>query len=310
MNVSAVAAAKNTEITAKQSFEQNVIDTLEKWLPGDTKFTIRQIMKPNDRVLDGLIISEEQTDVAPTIYLDPYYDAYAAGGASFDEIIENILRLYKNNRTEAGFDQDAFLQWDRAKDKITYRLLNRKANEKFLEDVPFVPYLDFAVVFTYLLTIDDAGQGSIVIHKCHAENWGVDADTLYEAAKKNTVKLLPASYKPMSAMLEDLMPGSGEELPEDIPDMLVLSNQTKTYGAAAILYDGLLKDIADKMDSDFYILPSSVHEVLLLPKADDRDIMEDLGVMVREVNRNEVPDGEILSDHAYCFDRESGKIRF
>ena len=309
MNVSAVAAAKNTEITAKESFEQTVIDTLEKWLPGDTKFQIKKIMKPNDRVLDGLIISDEQTDVAPTIYLDPYYDAFVAGGASFDEIIENIFRLYKDNRTETGFDQDAFLNWDRAKEKITYRLLNRKANEKFLEDVPFVPYLDLAVVFTYLLTIDDAGQGSIVIHKCHAENWGVDDDELYEAAKKNTARLLPVEYKPMSDMLEDLMPGSGEELTDGIPDMLVLSNKTRTYGAAAILYKDVLHDIAEKMDCDLWILPSSVHEVLLLPKEGDRNIFTDLSAMVREVNATQVPEGEILSDHAYLYTRD-GEFKF
>lgn len=310
MNVSAVAAAKNTEITAKESFEQNVIDTLEKWLPGDTKFQIRKIMKPNDRVLDGLIISDEHTEVAPTIYLDPYYDAFTAGGATFDEIIENIFRLYKDNRTETSFDQESFLKWDKAKDKITYRLLNRKANEKFLEDVPFVSFLDLAVVFSYLITIDDAGQGSIVIHKCHAESWGVDADELYEAAKKNTAKLLPVEYKPMSEMLADLMPGSDDMLPEDIPDMLVLSNKTKTYGAAAILYKDVLHDIAEKMNCDLWMLPSSVHEVLLLPKEGDANILTDLSAMVREVNATQVPDGEILSDHAYLYDRKTGEFRF
>ncbi len=283
-----------------EQFQQDVLDTLEKWMPGNTTFTIRQIVKPNDRVLDGLIISDPQTDVAPTIYLNPYYDALSAGGASFDEIIENIFRLYKDNRTTATFDQDSFLRWDLAKSHITYRLLNRKANEKFLEDVPFLPYMDLAVIFTYLLTVEEAGQGSIVIHDCHAKNWGVEAKDLYSEAMKNTPSLLPPVYKPMSEMLDDLLPGSGEELPEDIPDMLVLSNSTKTYGAAAILYTDLLKSIAKKLDSDFYVLPSSVHEVLLLP-AGDRDIRSDLSAMVREVNASQVPDGEILSDHAYYY---------
>lgn len=281
-------------------FQKDVVDTLEKWMPGSTTFSIRQIVKPNDRVLDGLIISDPQTEVAPTIYLNPYYDALSSGGASFDEIIENIFRLYKDNRTSASFDQDSFLNWDRAKGHITYRLLNRKGNEKFLEDVPYLPYLDLAVIFAYLITIDEAGQGSIVIHSCHAENWGVDAKTLYREAVKNTPSLLPSIVKPMSEMLTELLPGSGDELPEDVPDMLVLSNSSKTYGAAAILYPGLLKSIAEKLGSDYYVLPSSVHEVLLLPAA-DRDIKNDLSAMVREVNSTQVPDGEILSDHAYFY---------
>ncbi|MEE3480793.1 MAG: DUF5688 family protein [Lachnospiraceae bacterium] len=283
-----------------EQFQTDVVDTLEKWLPGNTSFTIRQIVKPNDRILDGLIISDPQTEVAPTIYLNPYFDALSAGGASFDEIIENIFRLYKDNRTSASFDQDEFMSWDRAKSHITYRILNRRTNEKFLEDVPFISYMDLAIIFTYLLTVEEAGQGSIVIHKCHASNWGVEAKDLFAEATTNTPSLLPAVCKPMSDMLDDLLPGHGEELPDDIPDMLVLSNSTKTYGAAAILYTGLLKSIAKKLDSDFYVLPSSVHEVLLLP-AGDKDIKSDLSAMVREVNASQVPDGEVLSDHAYYF---------
>ena len=283
-----------------EQFQQDVLDTLEKWMPGNTTFTVRQIVKPNDRVLDGLIISNPQTEIAPTIYLNPYYDALSAGGASFDEIIENIFRLYKDNETTASFDQDEFLNWDRAKSHITYRLLNRKANEKFLEDIPFLPYMDLAVIFTYLLTVEEAGQGSIVIHDCHAKNWGLEAKDLYSEAMKNTPSLLPPVCKPMSQMLDDLLPDAGEELPEDIPDMLVLSNKAKTYGAAAILYTDLLKSIAEKMGSDFYVLPSSVHEVLLLP-AGDKDIRNDLSAMVREVTASQVPDGEILSDHAYYY---------
>lgn len=283
-----------------EQFQTDVVDTLEKWLPGNTTFSIRQIVKPNDRVLDGLIISDPGTEVAPTIYLNPYYDALSAGGASFDEIIENIFHLYKDNRTSASFDQDSFLNWDKAKSHITYRLLNRKSNEKFLEDVPFLPYLDLAIVFTYLITIDEAGQGSIVIHKCHADNWKVDAKALYAEAIKNTPDLLQSVCKPMTAMLEELLPEGKTDLPDDVPDMLVLSNSSKTYGAAAILYPGLLHSIAEKMGSDFYLLPSSVHEVLLLP-AGDKDIRNDLSAMVREVNATQVPDGEILSDHAYFY---------
>lgn len=308
MEATAVAAAtrnfKDIDV-----FGAAVSATLEKWLPADIKMQTRKIVKTNDRVLTGLIISSADTDIAPTIYLDPYMDAIRNGGATYDEVIENILRLYKDNKTSSNFDTESFLDWGRAKERITFRLINWKANDKFLKDVPHIRYLDLAVIFTYLVEIDDAGQGNIVIHDCHAKNWGVDEKALYEVAMNNSPELLPMSCMPMSRMLEDLLPDDASNSAEDIPDMLVLTNRTKTYGAAVILYPGLLKSVADQFDTDFWLLPSSVHEVLLLPAEPDMDIRDDLSAMVREVNASQVPDGEILSDHAYYYSRSEDELR-
>ena len=295
-------------VVTKEAFETKVVNTLKAkaYLP-ETKMEIRQITKQNDRVLDGLIISSENTNIAPTIYLDSYYDAFMAGSTSFEEVVEDICRLYEDNKTAETFNQDAFLDWNRAKERIVCRIVNKKANEKFLRDVPHVDFLDLSIVFSYLITIEDVGQGNIVIHQCHVENWGVDDDELYEAAKKNTARLLPVEYKPMSDMLEDLMPGSGEELTDGIPDMLVLSNASKTFGAAAIIYDGVQEALAKRVGGSYYVLPSSVHELLILPATDER-IDKNLDAMVKEVNANEVPDGEVLSDHCYFYDAKAGEL--
>ena len=295
-------------VVTKEAFETKVVNTLKAkaYLP-ETKMEIRQITKQNDRVLDGLIISSENTNIAPTIYLDSYYDAFMAGSTSFEEVVEDICRLYEDNKTAETFNQDAFLDWNRAKERIVCRIVNKKANEKFLRDVPHVDFLDLSIVFSYLITIEDVGQGNIVIHQCHVENWGVDDDELYEAAKKNTARLLPVEYKPMSDTLEDLMPGSGEELTDGIPDMLVLSNASKTFGAAAIIYDGVQEALAKRVGGSYYVLPSSVHELLILPATDER-IDKNLDAMVKEVNANEVPDGEVLSDHCYFYDAKAGEL--
>lgn len=308
MEATTAVAAATKQFTDIDVFGAAVTATLEKWLPADIKMQTRKIVKTNDRVLTGLIISSADTDIAPTIYLDPYMDVIRNGGATYDEVIENILRLYKDNKTSSNFDTESFLDWGRAKERITFRLINWKANDKFLKDVPHIRYLDLAVIFTYLVEIDDAGQGNIVIHDCHAKNWGVDADTLYKVAKNNAPTILPMSCMPMSRMLEDLLPDGAPNPGGDVPDMLVLTNTSKTYGAAAILYPGLLKSIADKAETNFWVLPSSVHEVLLLPAELDVDMRDDLTAMVKEVNATQVPEGEILSDHAYYYSRSEDAL--
>ena len=296
-------------VVTKEAFETKVVNTLKEFLP-ETKMEIRQITKQNDRVLDELIISSENTDIAPAIYLDSYYDAFMTGDTSFEEVVEHICRLYEDNKTAVTFNQDAFLDWNRAKERIVCRIVNKKANENFLQDVPHVDFLDLSIVFSYLITIEDAGQGNIVIHQCHADEWGVTADDLYEAAKKSAPALLPATIKGMFDTLGELLGGSSDvaEMQADgVPDMTVLSNATKTFGAAAIIYDGVQEALAKRVGGSYYVLPSSVHELLILPATDER-IDKNLDVMVKEVNANEVPDGEVLSDHCYFYDAEAGEL--
>lgn len=292
-------------VVTKEAFETKVVNTLKAYLP-ETKMEIRQITKQNDRVLDGLIISSENTDIAPTIYLDSYYDAFMAGGTSFEEVVEHICRLYEDNKTTETFNQDAFLDWNRAKEHIVCRIVNKKANENFLQDVPHVDFLDLSIVFSYLITIEDVGQGNIVIHQCHADKWGVTADDLYEAAKKSAPTLLPATID----TLGELLGGSSdvaEMQADEVPDMTVLSNASKTFGAAAIIYDGVQEALAKRVGGSYYVLPSSVHELLILPATDER-IDKNLDAMVKEVNAKEVPDGEVLSDHCYFYDAEAGEL--
>jgi hypothetical protein len=135
--------------------------------------------------------------------------------------------------------------------------------------------------------------------------WGVNADTLYDQAILNTPKLLPHRMEDMSKIMVEILGERKEEEP-DIP-MFVLTNRYHTHGASVLLYDQLLKHLADSLGKDLVILPSSVHEVLLVPV----DIGVDLAYydnMVREVNETQLADDEVLSNHAYYFSRVSGLL--
>lgn len=150
-----------------------------------------------------------------------------------------------------------------------------------------------------------------MIHNSHCKMWNVDAGQLYEDARANTPLLLGAELKSMEEVISDLVKQSeftdSQQLEEDVRDvpMHVLSNKTKIHGAACILYENVVKDFADYLNRDIFILPSSVHEVILVPSQGAQKA-QNLVEMVREVNETQVEEEEILSDSVYYFSREDG----
>ncbi|MDO5403617.1 MAG: DUF5688 family protein, partial [Eubacteriales bacterium] len=185
-----------------------------------------------------------------------------------------------------------------------------------LESVPHKRFLDLAVIFYCLLKQQCDGNATALIYHSHLDMWGVTEDDIFNAAAANTPKLLKSSIRPMSELIKGIIPfeagnEQGIEYNENNSaageQMYVLTNESKIHGAACILYEDVLRDFSDKLGKDLYILPSSIHEVILLPKTADFSI-DGLNSMVHEVNCDGVSDDEILSDHVYEYNRSSGMI--
>ena len=294
-----------------EEFQGNVIDTLEKRFPKNTSLNIQRILKTNDRELDGLVISEPDSPVSPTIYLNPFFDAFESGSSSFDEIINLIFEAYNKHSSAEPFDIGSFTDFERARENIVFRLINREKNEKLLSDVPFIPYLDLAVTFCFLTELKGEGLGAILIHNAHIKEWGKKKEELYEIAANNMDRLLPVTFTSMNEILKTMglyAPNEPAEY-ETVP-LFVLSNERKNYGAATILYKGQLKKAAEVIGKEkLCVIPSSIHEVLLMPCDETKD-REEIDGMVREVNRTTLSPDEVLSDHAYYYDASKDSITY
>jgi len=231
-------------------------------------------------------------------------------GMEMDQIVTDIIGLHRSYQYRREFDLSIFEDFQSAKKRICYRLVHFKKNQELLKDVPHVVYLDLAIIFYCMVETEDFGRASIIIHNSHLDMWGISKETLIKVARDNTPKLLPYDMKSMKEILKDYL--SEEIYLEQVerqrqPDMYVLSNTYSYYGAGAILYPGLLKNFATACQSNLIILPSSIHEVILLPVNSLRD-MEEFSGMVKEVNENQVDVQEVLSDHAYYYDKERDEV--
>ena len=267
--------------------------------------TINHVIKNNGCEMDGLVIMEKGKDIAPTIYLDSFYELYT-NGENIKNIIRQIEVIYEQNKNNVTFDVNILKHFDTIKDKIVYKVVNYRSNEKLLEQVPHKRILDLAVVFYCLLDNEYGRSATALIYNNNLKNWNVTIDDVYKAALKNTPDLLHSKISSMAALFEKCgvnVDGEEVDLKDYVPsDMYVLTNESKLNGAACILYENVLYDIAQKLGADLYILPSSVHEVILLPKLSMFE-KDELVNMVKEVNTEGVAADEVLSDHVYEYNR-------
>lgn len=297
-------------------FAGQVRDAVEEKLGKEYRVEVRPVRKNNGIVLHGLLILTDSRNVAPTLYLEPFWEAYESG-TPLAQIVAKLIKIYREDMPKVNVNMEFFRHFERVADRICYRLVRQEGNEQLLQDIPHIPFLDLAVCFFYAYSGDDLGEGAIVIHNSHVELWETNIRKLMELAGKNTPVLFPFDCRPMEQILREMI--MEDTYPEEIPDaeeqesffeynpMWVLSNRQRIQGAACILYPNLLKQLAERQKSNLYILPSSIHEVILLPDKGMESPMK-LKEMISEVNRTQVAPEEVLSDNLYYFDLAEGKV--
>lgn len=294
-------------------FLEEVRSAVQERLGSDYEILIQKITKNNGIILDGLIIGKVSKNIAPTIYLNSYY-MHFIHGMPLQEILEDIMSAYKENNDMAFGDMRDLLDFANVRNNVAFKLIQREKNQELLKEVPYFEFLDLAVVFYLMLDEHRGGQMTALIHNTHMEPWEVEKEDLYRLAMRNTPILLPPEIKTMKEIMCDILKGHLEELEIDEivdglldfesqkPPLYVLSNKKQINGAGCILYAGCLKEFADSQNSDIVILPSSLHETILVPDDGNLDYGE-LRKTVGQINESEVPEEDVLSDRIYKYSR-------
>ena len=280
---------------------------VEKRAGENYRVKLNDVMKNNGVVLRGITLMQDDSNISPTIYLNPYYDAYENGDTTLGTVIDEVIDTYERNKINRSIDMKFFLNYETVKSRIIFKLINTEKNRELLRDVPYIPFHDLSIVFQCLVSEERFGNASILIHNVHLQLWKVNARELYECALENTPLLQGYELADMNTVLEEMKALGGiddegiEDMHQEVP-MYVLSNKSRVNGASCILYKDILKDFAMVVDKDLYVLPSSIHEVILLP-ADGTQESEQLKEMVREINQSQVEKEEVLSDSVYYYRR-------
>jgi len=292
-------------------FTKAVVEKIREYLPesfANASVELQTVVKNNDLKLTGLTIRSAESNICPTIYLEQFFEKYQAG-EDMNEVLETIADIRLRNELKETFDVGQITDFDRVRGKIVPRLIGKEWNRELLAIRPHKIIADLAVTYHILMGHDFSGIASAPITNALMESWGVDVDTLHDLAIQNMPKLLPSTFQTMSSVLASMMGADAEELLSAIPPadeaMFILSNEQKVNGAAALLDKEIMKTVIERIGKKFFVLPSSIHECIIVPATADMDVST-LVSMVRDVNQSQVAPDERLSDSVYIYTEDGG----
>ena len=260
---------------------------------------------------------EKENVLRPVIRLHSLYDWFQAPQTSEDlePIVKYAVKMFNGEIPEERQARemcDNLFDFQWAREHIMFRLLHTKWNPELLNALPHIPFLDLSVVF-YIELDKDGGKLSKVVDHTLANAWGVNEQELYAEALKNTPEKRMAYFKDFeSVLLGELTDKETAALRNcekemGIPQLYLLTNKNRFHGAATLLYPGLLRQCAESLGSDLVILPSSVHEVILL-RADDEAKQHPWADFITDVNHTDVAENDVLSDHPYLYLKEQDQV--
>jgi len=296
-----------------EEFANAVLAAVREKADGTFSVWLVTTIKNNGIKLTGISTGNSDNNVGPCIYLDDYYKEYGHGHMKIIEVADMVYQQIAEHRNDLkDIRTEDFLQWDVIKHYIFAKLINADMNKEFLEMMPHRMFLDLAVVYYVRVPgfAENEKIASILIQNHYMEMWGQNEENLYQIAVLN----MRLDGKPLFANIGELLQGITPESvnPFEGKDikikMYVLTNQNKTFGAAEILDRNTLQEISEKFADDFIVLPSSIHETIIIP-FDKAPEFSELAAMVYEVNTTQVVAEERLSYHIYRYDRNEGKLK-
>lgn len=290
---------------------RELVDAVKEVAGAGYEVQQNMVVKNNGVELQSIIVRRVGEVVSPTVYVDKFIEKIEKEEMTVSKAAEKIFGLYEENKSpELGMNLSDLKNKDFILSHVEYQLVNAERNQDRLLAVPHKELLDFAVMYRVVIGNNESGVVSFVVSDRMMEIANITKEELDEAAVLNTkkagfvVKKMEDIISEMIGMME--MP---EETFDEIPDgpkMYVLTNNRRVNGANVMLYGEVLGKLADQLEDDFYILPSSVHEVLAIPASYASH--DELKAMVKEVNDTQVEDEEILGYQVYRYDRQNKEL--
>lgn len=267
------------------------------------EIAIKPVLKNNGKKLTAFVFKERVQKATPTIYLEDFYQEYAKAKRELDEIAGQIIGIYEKYRVREDVDMSFVQDWEKVKDKVVYRLINKEQNKKLLKQIPYEEILDLAKVF-YLAFDNDS---FMMIHHGICKAWGITKEELIKAAEENTPRLFPVKIMEPEDVIRKIFNIEETETMFSSVRLYFVSNHCCLYGAGAIFYSEILAELAEKLNSDLYLFPSSIHE-MGVTIADEELGAKRLIEIVRDVNKCVVNTEEYLGNNIYLYERAEGKV--
>lgn len=295
-------------------FAAVILEGVQNILGKEVHASVITSVKNNSVERTGILFEMKDAKITPKIYIDDLYLEYMENNMKVGEIVEEVIDRYKKSVNAVQDFGCMSIDYDTCKERIIYRLVSRERNKALLEHVPYIPFMDMAITFHLIIKVNSSYIQSLKIGKDLQKKWNISTSQLYKLAKQNTKRILPEEIGELNHFVAKYMNirENNRDPEEDLTnkekiDMIVVSNEFGLNGASVILYDGVVEKIAEKYDSDLYLIPSSIHEMIVIP-AKNRDMYDLFQFMLTDINEKFVGKEEILSDKVYIYNKNEKKF--
>ena len=272
---------------------------------GDCELETKKMDKMNTSY-EALTIKPEGASVGISLNVDELYKNYD-NGKSFGSIVKHVAELAVARLEEApNFDVDSFNDYNKMKHTLSMEVVSTERNAEILQNVPHKDIEDMAVVYRFQVVSEGADVGSILVTNQMLDNYGISAEQLHEDAVRNAPEIKPLVIQGMGEVLAKQMGVEdlemlGLNIPPEQEQMFVASVEGNVHGAGVIAYEDFMEKASERVGGSFFILPSSIHEILIIPDNGNFDL-KTLENMVREVNATTVDPADKLTDSVYHYD--------
>lgn len=292
-----------------EEFKQQITEDLPGALPerlSNVEIEPVSVTKLQHGSYDGITIREEGSNIGMNLDLTRLYDRMETGTA-YDDVLAEAVAVISNATAQApNIDVDRLMDYDQLKETLSIQVVPTASNAEMLENIPHKEMEDLSMVYRFVVGQDESGMQTILVTNKLLEQYGISEDQLHADAMENAPVFKPVQIRSMTEVLAEMM---GQDFAEDMglptPDvgdmMYVASTPGGNFGAGVITYPEFMDQASEKVGGDFYVLPSSVHEVLIVPDRGERSCAE-LESMVRDVNATQVEVEDRLSDKVYHYD--------
>ena len=299
-----------------EKFVETVKETIKDYLPDEYKnasVDVYPFKKLNENYL-GMTVRTEGQRTSPTLNLNMFYQKMQDVHMDMKDIMEKMADVVQI--IPIDIDMDVLTNYEKAKENLFIRVSDADRNQEILSNVPHTRVENLAITYHIFANSGADGIASTIVTHEMMRLFGVSKDQLHQDALENSPKLFPVKVDSMDKMMENMMRNDMRAAgvkEEDIDQMMeemyqtmgvpltIVTNEQMLDGASVLFYPGQMDQIGELLKGDYYILPSSTHEMLVLPDNGEMTSHE-LKRMVMEVNNSEVRPEEKLADEVYHYD--------
>lgn len=290
-------------------FKKAVKKKFLDYMPAEYRGMELKIFKSTkiNQTVDGLTLINAGT--MPVINVDNLYEYYMKNGS-----LDAVLKAAANVMCE-NMEKRIKVDLEELKNNIIFQVINTEQNRALLKEIPHREFLDLSIIYRWVVGMNKEEILSSIIKNDFAKSYNLSEEEMYRLATENTRRIMPPVVESIIDAVRkhcgeneivDMMLEAMEILPST-QEIWVISNTREIDGASSILYDSILSELAEKIESNFYIIPSSIHEVIAIavPYVQNPNVLSD---MVHEINMEEVKINERLSNQVYRYDRKTHQL--